>query len=158
MFVVVNAVAIPDHLRGYLSRFLSEVTTGLYVGVVSARVRDNLWERAVSAAGSGSLTLIYNDAAREQGFALRSTGTGSRPVLDLDGMLLIGMGEEDTVATEAVGVDLPGASLSSPDSVSAAPIHRERRNRVRKRTVAIIKRDNQQRNPACDKDRQEDIS
>lgn len=158
MFVVVNAVAIPDHLRGYLSRFLSEVTTGLYVGVVSARVRDNLWERAVSAAGSGSLTLVYNDAAREQGFALRSTGTGSRPVLDLDGMLLIGMGEEDTVATEAVGVDLPGASLSSPDSVSNAPIHRERRSRVRKRTVTIAKRDNRGHEPVSDKDRHAGIS
>ncbi len=158
MFVVVNAVAIPDHLRGYLSRFLSEVTTGLYVGVVSARVRDNLWERAVSAAGSGSLTLIYNDAAREQGFALRSTGTGSRPVLDLDGMLLIGMGAEDAGATEADDGNLPGAPLSSPDSDSNAPIHRERRSRVRKRTVTIAKRDNRGHEPVSDKDRQGEIS
>ncbi|MDK6907083.1 type I-E CRISPR-associated endoribonuclease Cas2e [Actinotignum timonense] len=158
MFVVVNAVAIPDHLRGYLSRFLSEVTTGLYVGVVSARVRDNLWQSAVSAAGSGSLTLIYNDAAREQGFALRSTGTGSRPVLDLDGMLVIGMGAEDAVGTEADDVDLPGASLSSPDSGSATPIHRERRSRVRKRTVTIVKRDDREHDPACDKDRHAEIS
>ncbi|EPD26789.1 CRISPR-associated endoribonuclease cas2, subtype I-e [Actinotignum schaalii FB123-CNA-2] len=158
MFVVVNAVAIPDHLRGYLSRFLSEVTTGLYVGVVSARVRDNLWERAVSAAGSGSLTLIYNDAAREQGFALRSTGSGSRPVLDLDGMLVIGTGAEDAVGVEPDDVDLPGASLSSPDSVSNAPIHRERRSRVRKRTVTIAKRDNRGHEPVSDEDRHAGIS
>lgn len=158
MFVVVNAVAIPDHLRGYLSRFLSEVTTGLYVGVVSARVRDNLWERAVSAAGSGSLTLIYNDAAREQGFALRSTVSGSRPVLDLDGMLVIGTGAEDAVGVEPDDVDLPGASLSSPDSVSNAPIHRERRSRVRKRTVTIAKRDNRGHEPVSDEDRHAGIS
>ena len=94
MFRVINAVSIPDHLRGYLSRFLSEVTTGLYVGVVSARVRDNLWERAVSAADTGSITFIYNDPAREQGFSLRSTGVNSRSILDLDGMLVISAGDE----------------------------------------------------------------
>ena len=128
------------------------------MGVVSARVRDNMWERAVSAAGSGSLTLIYNDAAREQGFALRSTGSGSRPVLDLDGMLVIGTGAEDAVGVEPDDVDLPGASLSSPDSVSNAPIHRERRSRVRKRTVTIDKRDNRGHEPVSDEDRHAGIS
>jgi len=35
MFAVISCTAIPDHVRGFLTRFFSEVSTGLYVGIVS---------------------------------------------------------------------------------------------------------------------------
>ena len=38
----------PPKLRGDLSKWLCEINTGVYVGNVSSRVRDALWERAVS--------------------------------------------------------------------------------------------------------------
>ncbi len=47
--IVISATAIPDHLRGALTRWLLEVTPELYVGTVSARVRDELWT-AVAAS------------------------------------------------------------------------------------------------------------
>ena len=37
----------PPKLRGDLSKWLCEINTGVYVGNVSSRVRDALWERGV---------------------------------------------------------------------------------------------------------------
>lgn len=88
MFVVLSASAVPEHLRGYLSRFLSEVAVGLYVGNVSKKVRENLWERCTLAAKEGSFTMITSDRQAEQGFTVRSIGEQSRPILDFDGVLL----------------------------------------------------------------------
>lgn len=89
MFIVISATAIPDHLRGYLSRYLSEVVTGLFVGNVSTRVRDNLWIRCTSVVGDGGLVLISSDPTNEQGFSVQTSGRESRRVFDLDGLALI---------------------------------------------------------------------
>lgn len=88
MFLVLSATAVPEHLRGYISRFLSEVAVGLYVGNVSKRVRENLWERCALAAQEGSFTMITSDRSTEQGFTVKTIGPQSRPTIDLDGLLL----------------------------------------------------------------------
>ncbi|MFW0155816.1 type I-E CRISPR-associated endoribonuclease Cas2e [Rothia sp. P6271] len=88
MFVVLTTVSLPQHVHGYLTRFLSEVSVGVFVGNVSARVRDNLWERCVLAAGDGLLTLIYSDKSMEQGFNVRTHGSQRRVMVDCDGVLL----------------------------------------------------------------------
>ena len=43
--LVISLVNAPAQLRGYLTRFLSEAQAGLFVGEVSVRVRDLLWQR-----------------------------------------------------------------------------------------------------------------
>lgn len=43
--IVIFVVNVSIQLRGYLTRFLSEIQAGLFIGDVSARVRDLLWER-----------------------------------------------------------------------------------------------------------------
>lgn len=88
MFVVLSATAIPEHLRGYLSRFLSEASAGLYVGNVSKRVQENLWTRCTLAAKEGSFTMITSNRKAEQGFTIQSVGAQSRPVIELDGLSL----------------------------------------------------------------------
>lgn len=89
MFLVIVSRSLPDHLSGYLSRFLSEVDTGVFVGNVSRRVRDNLWKRCGQALKSGSLTMINNDPSREQGFAVNTMGPRRRNIIDMDGLLLV---------------------------------------------------------------------
>ncbi len=44
----------PPRLRGDLSKWLQEVNTGVYVGNVSARVRDAIWERVCENAKIGT--------------------------------------------------------------------------------------------------------
>jgi len=91
--IMISATAVPDHLRGALTRWLLEVTPQLYVGTVSARVRDELWSSVAASIGDGMAVLAHPDA-NEQGFALRTAGTRRRLPLDFDGLTLIGFQRE----------------------------------------------------------------
>ena len=88
--VVIATTAVPDHLRGALSRWTLEVTPGIFVGTVSARVRDQLWEATSAVVGDGAALLVH-PAANEQGFTLRTAGTRRRRPADFDGLTLIRM-------------------------------------------------------------------
>ncbi|MEU8271820.1 type I-E CRISPR-associated endoribonuclease Cas2e, partial [Sphaerisporangium sp. NPDC049002] len=52
--VVISTTAIPDHVGGALSRWLIEPCPGLFVGTVSARVRDELWAAVSASVGEGA--------------------------------------------------------------------------------------------------------
>lgn len=43
--VVVTLTDCPPKLRGDLTKWLMEINTGVYVGKVSARIREMLWTR-----------------------------------------------------------------------------------------------------------------
>lgn len=86
--VVMILEKVPRSLRGDLTRFLVEVDTGVFVGQVSALVRDLLWEKAVEKAGEGRVAMAYR-ASNEQGFALRLHGYTDRFLRDFDGILLV---------------------------------------------------------------------
>ena len=91
MFMVLITPAIADHVRGYLSRFLTEPSPNVFVGNCSRTVADNLWARAVKACATGSLTMISSSAKieNEQGFDVRVHGSGAPIVYDLDGLKLL---------------------------------------------------------------------
>ncbi len=86
--VVLVLERTPAGVRGELSRWMIEPRTGLFVGRLSAMVRDRLWELAVSRKGTGAAMLIHS-ADNEQGFAIRTHGDTSRTVVDLEGLQLI---------------------------------------------------------------------
>jgi CRISPR-associated protein Cas2 len=88
--VVIATTAIPDHLRGALSRWLIEPAPGLYVGSLSARVRDELWAATAATIGDGAAILIHPEA-NEQGYTLKTAGERRRRPIDADGLTLIAM-------------------------------------------------------------------
>ncbi|WP_190201681.1 type I-E CRISPR-associated endoribonuclease Cas2e [Streptomyces djakartensis] len=88
--VVIATTAVPDHLRGALSRWTSEVVPGIFVGSVSARVRDQLWQAVTEVVGNGAAILIH-PTDTEQGYAIRTAGTRRRIPVDFDGLTLIRM-------------------------------------------------------------------
>lgn len=57
--------ACPPSLRGDLTKWLLEVSAGVFIGRVSARIREELWERVKGTAGSGRAILIWS-AKNEQ--------------------------------------------------------------------------------------------
>ncbi|MCZ9341780.1 type I-E CRISPR-associated endoribonuclease Cas2e, partial [Streptomyces sp. TRM76130] len=67
--IVIATTAVPDHLRGALSRWTSEVVPGIFAGSVSARVRNELWNAVVQVVDNGAAVLIH-PAATEQGYAI----------------------------------------------------------------------------------------
>lgn len=86
--IVLSTTAVPDHVRGAVSRWLIEPAPGLYVGTVSARVRDELWSAVSAVVGDGAAILIH-PTDNEQGYTLRTAGTRRRQPVDLDGLTLI---------------------------------------------------------------------
>lgn len=88
--LVIATTAVPDHLRGALSRWTTEVVAGIFVGSVSARVRDELWEAVTQVVGDGAAVLVH-PAPAEQGYGIRTAGTRRRVPEDFDGLTLMRM-------------------------------------------------------------------
>lgn len=85
--VVLVLTACPAGLRGHLTRWLLEVSAGVFVGHVSARVRDLMWERVVELAKDGRAIMVYS-AKGEQKLAFKVHRHDWMPV-DLDGIELM---------------------------------------------------------------------
>jgi CRISPR-associated protein Cas2 len=64
-----------------------EIAAGVYVGRVSARVRDKLWERVVETCKGGRAVLVFN-ANTEQRMDFRIHGETWEPI-DFDGLKLM---------------------------------------------------------------------
>ncbi|WP_182187828.1 type I-E CRISPR-associated endoribonuclease Cas2e [Pectinatus frisingensis] len=71
--IVITLTKCPLNLRGDLTRWLFELDTNVYVGKVSSRVRDLLWERIVKNLKSGIAVMAYS-INNEQGFTFRTHG------------------------------------------------------------------------------------
>ena len=84
MFSVVQAHNCPDHLHGYLSRFMSEIDTNLFVAKMSARVAENLWERISRTEDLEVSFVMIMTSNNEQGFELKVHG-GQSHLIELDG-------------------------------------------------------------------------
>lgn len=86
--VVIVLERVPSTLRGELTRWLLEPSTGVFVGTVSALVRDKLWELVCERVGKGGALLVYT-TDNEQGFALQFWGETTRLVRDFEGLSLV---------------------------------------------------------------------
>ena len=58
--IVITLTSCPPKLRGDLSKWLCEINTGVYVGNLSARVRDGLWLRVCENLDKGKATMVYS--------------------------------------------------------------------------------------------------
>lgn len=84
---VVVLIAAPEGLRGHLTRWMVEVAAGVFVGVVSARVRDRLWETLADRVGDGQAIMV-EPARNEQRWAVRTAGPDRWYPVDYDGVIL----------------------------------------------------------------------
>jgi len=80
---------VPPSLRGELTRWLIEPRPGVFVGTVSAMVRDKLWEKCCRKAKTGGGVLQIWTTNNEQGYDLRSHGALNCDVVDYEGLKLI---------------------------------------------------------------------
>lgn len=86
--VVLILEKVPVSLRGSLSRWMVEPHTGIFVGHVTALVRDLLWEKCCKAKGVGGVLQIWS-TNNEQHFAMRNYGDTKRCVEEFEGLQLI---------------------------------------------------------------------
>ena len=85
--VVLVTEGLKPGFRGELTRWLLEAKSGVFVGNVSATIRDIIWDKVIEQS-EGSSVLIYSSDT-EQGFSMRMSGTPARSVVDIEGILLI---------------------------------------------------------------------
>lgn len=85
--IVVSVNDCPPKLRGDLSKWLFEINTGVYVGRVSMRVREELWKRICENLPNGRATMVF-PAANEQRLSFYVHNTSWQP-RDFDGLTLM---------------------------------------------------------------------
>lgn len=84
---VIILTACPAGLRGHLTQWLLELSAGVYVGHISARVRNRLWSRVIEMAGPGRALMVFQVRGEQRlSFAVRDHHW--TPV-DMDGIMLI---------------------------------------------------------------------
>lgn len=108
--VILSITNCPPRLRGDLSKWLNEINTGVYIGKLSARVREELWDRICKNIRDGQATMIYS-AANAQGFEILVHNTSWTPV-DFDGITLMRRPLKQTDQTVANELK-PGYSKAS---------------------------------------------
>ncbi|WP_329460895.1 type I-E CRISPR-associated endoribonuclease Cas2e [Streptomyces sp. NBC_01431] len=77
----------PTGLRGLLTRWLLEISPGVFIGSPSARIRDVLWEEVRQYANQGR-ALLAHTTNTEQGFTFRTHDHAWNPV-NHEGLTLI---------------------------------------------------------------------
>lgn len=85
--VIVVLSDCPPKLRGDLSKWFFEINTGVYVGNVSARVRERIWERICKNIKHGQATMVYSASGEQKmEFCVHNT---SWKIVDYDGIKLM---------------------------------------------------------------------
>ncbi len=84
---VIVVAACPTGLRGHLTRWLLEISPGVFVGKITARVRTLLWQRVTDMVKSGRAIMVYS-ADNEQGLAFEVHAHDWIPI-DFDGIKLM---------------------------------------------------------------------
>jgi len=79
---------VSESLRGECTRFLLEVKVGVFIGTISALVREKLWGKVKEASGEGNCLIAY-PYDNEQGFYMEMYGSPRRTIIDMEGLLLI---------------------------------------------------------------------
>lgn len=87
MLVVVTE-SVPPRLRGRLAIWLLEIRAGVYVGDVSARIREMIWEQILGLAEDGNAVMAWATNT-ESGFEFQAYGENRRVPVDLDGLRLV---------------------------------------------------------------------
>ena len=79
---------VPPRLRGRLAVWLLEVRAGVYIGNVSRRVREMIWQQIVNLVEDGNVVMAWASRS-ESGFDFQTHGDNRRIPVDFDGLRLL---------------------------------------------------------------------
>lgn len=85
VIVVENA---PPRLRGRLAVWLLEIRAGVYVGKVSRRVREMIWQQIEHGIDQGNAVMAWSTNT-ESGFDFQTIGENRRIPVEMDGVRLV---------------------------------------------------------------------
>jgi len=87
MLVIVLENA-PPRLRGRLAIWLLEVRAGVYVGDLSRRVREMIWQQVETGIDEGNAVMAWSTNT-ESGFDFVTCGENRRTPVEWDGLKLV---------------------------------------------------------------------
>lgn len=99
--VVVVTENVPQRLRGRLGLWLVEVRAGVYVGKVTRRVREMIWNNLEQGIENGNAVMVWSSNT-ESGFDFLTLGENRRMPVEMDGIKLVSF--------------LPEGAMGEPDS------------------------------------------
>ena len=88
--------SVPAGIRGEIAKWLIEPFPGVFVGHVNARVRDKLWEKCTHNKRINGVVQIWSTNT-EQRFKMRGHGTVRRELIDIEGVQLVRIPEDNAV-------------------------------------------------------------
>jgi len=86
--VMVVTENVPPRLRGRLAIWLLEVRAGVYVGNVSRRIREMIWQQVNELAEGGNVVMAWSTNT-ESGFDFQTHGDNRRIPVEYDGLRLV---------------------------------------------------------------------
>ena len=86
--VVVVTENVPARLRGRLAIWLLEVRAGVYVGDVSRKTREMLWEQLSEGREAGNVVMAWA-SGNESGYEFQTLGVNRREPIEFDGLRLV---------------------------------------------------------------------
>lgn len=95
---------VPPRLRGRLAIWLLEVRAGVYVGRISRRVREMIWQQVEKGLDEGNAVVVWTTNT-ESGFDFMTLGKNRRIPREMDGLKLVSFlpPEGAELANEEIG-------------------------------------------------------
>jgi len=86
--VAVVTESVPPRLRGRLAIWLLEVRAGVYIGNISRRTREMVWQQITELAEDGNVVMAWATNT-ESGFDFQTHGNNRREPVEYDGLRLV---------------------------------------------------------------------
>lgn len=87
-FLVVVTENVPPRLRGRMAIWLLEVRAGVYIGNVSRRTREMIWQQLSEGHEDGSVVMAWS-SNHESGYEFQTLGPNRRLPVEFDGLHLV---------------------------------------------------------------------
>ena len=92
--LVIVVENVPHRLRGRLALWLIEVRAGVYVGKVSRRIREMIWNTVEYGLGDGNAVMAWA-TNNESGYDFLTLGKNRRIPKEVDGIQLVSFFPEE---------------------------------------------------------------
>ncbi len=87
-FLVVVTENVPPRVRGRMAIWLLEVRAGVYIGDVSKRTREMIWQQLCEGHEDGNVVMAWS-SNHESGYEFQTLGPNRRLPVEFDGLNLV---------------------------------------------------------------------
>lgn len=86
--LVIVVENVPPRLRGRLAVWMLEIRAGVYIGKISRRVREMIWDQICEGIGEGNAVMAWTTST-ESGYDFLTYGANRRIPKEMDGLKLV---------------------------------------------------------------------